>query len=89
MAEDKAKLIEITQLPPEVQLKYLGMDVAIVNGQVVAAGRNSIEARDNTMKVCPRVKRLEITVRYVPDLRDNAFFVPHSDYYVARGRSVA
>lgn len=66
---------ETIQIPPEVQLKYLGMDVAIVNGRVVAAGRNSVEARDNAMKVCPGIKRSDIVIEYIPDVRDNEYLV--------------
>ena len=67
--------IDLPEIPLEVQLKYLGMDVAIVNGEVVAGGRNSVEARDNALKVCPGIKRNEIVVRFIPDREDNVWFV--------------
>jgi|Deesub1362B_J571_1020462.scaffolds.fasta_scaffold23858_2 hypothetical protein len=57
---------DIPQIPLEEQEKYAGMDVAIVDGKVVAVGRNSIEALRKAREIFPERDVEEIIIHYIP-----------------------
>lgn len=58
--------IDIPQIPPEEQEKYAGMDVAVIDGKVVAAGRNSLEALQTARALFPDRSIEEILISYIP-----------------------
>ncbi|MFQ6058556.1 MAG: DUF5678 domain-containing protein [Anaerolineae bacterium] len=58
--------IDIPQISLEEQEKYAGMDVAIVDGKVVAAGRNSLEAFQKARALFPDKGVEEILISYIP-----------------------
>jgi hypothetical protein len=64
--ETKEFFIEITQIPFEEQEKYKGMDVAIIDGKIVAAGHTSIEAFEKAMALFPDKNKEEIEIAYIP-----------------------
>ena len=49
--------IDTPQIPLDEQEKYAGMDVAIVDGKVVVAGRNSIEALRKAQELFPYIPK--------------------------------
>jgi len=57
--------IDIPQISLEEQEKYAGMDVAIVDGKVVAAGRNSVEVYERARELFPDKDPEEIVIRYI------------------------
>jgi len=57
--------IDIPQIPMEEQEKYAGMDVAIVDGKVVAAGYNSFEVYERARELFPDKGPEEIVIRYI------------------------
>jgi hypothetical protein len=57
---------DIPQIPLEQQEKYAGMDVAIVDGKIVAAGHNSVEAYKKAKGLFPEKSPEEIAIRYIP-----------------------
>lgn len=57
--------IDIPQIPLEEQEKYAGMDVAIVDGKVIASGRNSVEAYERARELFPDKDPEEIVIRYI------------------------
>jgi len=58
--------INIPQIPLEEQEKYAGMDVAIVDGKVVAAGHDSLEAFQKAKALFPDRSPEEILISYIP-----------------------
>lgn len=57
--------IDIPQITLEDQEKYAGMDVAIVEGKVVAAGHNSVELYERVRELLPDKDPEEIVIRYI------------------------
>jgi hypothetical protein len=67
MAEQDGRIfIDIPQIPLEEQAKYEGMDVAIVDGQIAAAGKSSVEAYQRAKKLFPDKGPEAIAIRYIP-----------------------
>jgi len=64
--EAKEIFIEITQIPFFEQEKYKGMDVAIIDGKIVAAGHTSIEAFERAKTLFPDKSKGEIEIAYIP-----------------------
>ncbi len=66
MAEQQERIfIDIPQIPLEEQAKYEGMDVAIVDGKIVAAGKNSVEAYQKAKELFPDKGPEDIAIRYI------------------------
>jgi hypothetical protein len=57
--------IDIPQIPLEEQEKYAGMDVAIVDGKVIASGYNSVEVYERARELLPDKGPEEIVIRYI------------------------
>ena len=65
MMETQEIFIAITQIPFEEQEKYKGMDVAIIDGKIVAAGHTSIEAFGKAKALFPDKSKEEIEIAYI------------------------
>lgn len=57
--------IDILQIPVEEQEKFAGMDVAIVDGKVIASGYNSVEVYERARELLPDKGPEEIVIRYI------------------------
>ena len=62
---EKEIFIDIPQISLEEQEKYAGMDVAIINGKVIAAGHNSVEVYERARELFPDKDPEEIVIRYI------------------------
>jgi hypothetical protein len=58
--------IEIPHIPLEEQEKYKGMDVAIIDGKIVAAGYSSFEVYQKVRELFPQKEPEEILLDYIP-----------------------
>ncbi len=65
MVTDKV-FIDIPQIPLEEQEKYKGMDVAIVDGKIVAAGHSSVEVYEKARALFPDKSPEEILLDFIP-----------------------
>jgi hypothetical protein len=57
--------IEIPHIPLEEQEKYKGMDVAIIDGRIVAAGYSSFEVYQKARELFPEKEPEEILISYI------------------------
>jgi hypothetical protein len=58
--------IEIPHIPLEEQEKYKGMDVALIDGKIVAAGYSSFEVYQKARELFPEKEPEEILLDYIP-----------------------
>ena len=58
--------IDMPQIPLEEQEKYKGMDVAIIDGKIVAAGYSSFEVYQKARGLFPEKEPEEILLDYIP-----------------------
>jgi len=65
MVTDKV-FIDIPQIPLEEQEKYKGMDVAIVDGKIVAAGHSSVEVYEKARALFSDKTSEEILLDFIP-----------------------
>ena len=65
----KAKVIHIPliQIPADVRIKYLGMYVALVDGEFVAASHSAVEAEQEALRLRPHARREDVFVDYILD----------------------
>ncbi|HIE51617.1 MAG TPA: hypothetical protein EYP85_07635 [Armatimonadetes bacterium] len=66
MGKEEHIFIDLPSVPREEQVKYEGMDVAIVDGKIVAAGANSVEAYEKARELFPDKSPEEIEIVYIP-----------------------
>lgn len=59
-------IIEMPQLTREMQTKYAGKCVAIVDGKVVASGSNSFDVFKRARKKYPNKPTNQIILDYIP-----------------------
>lgn len=57
--------IDIPQIPLEDQRKYQGMDVAIIDGRIVAVGHTSVEVLAKARELYPDRPKEEIAICYI------------------------
>jgi hypothetical protein len=58
-------LVGMPQIPLEEQEKYKGMDVAIIDGRIVAAGYSSFEVYQKARELFPEKEPEEILISYI------------------------
>ncbi len=73
----RAKKVIHYDLPPipfEMQEKYRGMVVAMVDGEVVTGSHSVKEAADKALELCPGIRREDVEICYIPEA--------DADYYI-------
>ncbi|MCD6101144.1 MAG: succinyl-CoA synthetase subunit alpha [Candidatus Marinimicrobia bacterium] len=63
---NKKILIEMPELSKDVQKKYAGKCIAIVNGEVIASGSNSLVVFKEARRKYPDKPTNEIILDYIP-----------------------
>lgn len=70
----KLPVHSIPNIPTRLAYQYAGKTAAVINGKVVAAGKNTQDAIRNALKKYPKVKEWEVGIMSIPP-RDGVWIV--------------
>jgi hypothetical protein len=59
--------IPLPEIPEDVQIKYRGMYVALIDGEFITASHSALEAEQEALRLRPGTRREDVFVDYILD----------------------